>query len=1185
MSKRLQTLVFLCTVFLISSLLRAQEFTGHITDSTSAVIRQAQITAHNQETGVDIQTISTNSGDYSIPYLKPGTYTVTASANGFSTSIKKDLLLEVGKTAVVNFELNVGKISESIIVEGDDSLDLGKADRGEVVENARVTELPLNGREPEMLAELNAGVIWGNSQNNSADTGPMDSVATSLTINGGGAGNNELLLDGVTNDSGNGNSVVGYVPPVDAVQEFKIVTNPYDAQYGRAQGGVVDMTLKSGTNHLHGDIYEFARRTWLDADTWQNDYLNAKTPHSVAKGQHKLDQYGAELDGPVVFPKLYNGRDKSFFLLQFENWKEHVPSTLVTSVPDPAWIGQDHDFSNLTWWTGSTNAPITIYDPATIHDDGTGKLVRNPFPGNKIPSGRINAVAQKLLSYYPKPNLTPASGTNHFANNYTIPNPSDNNYRNVLGKLDMNLSTEDRFTLRFGYWERWQQSSGNGMPGAAKQGAEPFGQHGPTFAADWVHTFTPTLVFDLRASFIARYNGWHDGPAEMGPSTLGWTGEGLGNHFPKLSISEFAQLGNGGANIDIENMSAILPSLTWIKGHHTVHAGIDARDLQKSIKEVEGGTGFSVDRLWTQANYLQWDQASGNSIASLLLGTPDSGSDAINPEPYWVQHYYAPYIQDDWKATRKLTINLGLRYDLNGPVMERHNRVDYAFDTTITNPADAMVDHSMIPGGKTIKGGVTFVGVNGKPSTFYATTKTNFQPRIGFAYALNDKTVLRGGVGKMFKNPTPGGNTNGWSSSTSFVASEDNNMHPTNTLTNPFPTGTVPPVGSSLGALQNLGNSTWFINPKYKTPGIWQFSIGGEHEFTRSDTVEISYVGSRGINQDTSDNINTYALSYVESCNVEMGGNHNICDNYWGSGDVPNPYQNNAAFAQSGWYYGSSRLPAGEFTRPYIGHQDVTEWQLNDGKTWYNSLQVTAMHKWKNDLTVHGTWTWSKLMGSGGYADETYRIKARWIDGGDIPNRVTLSGVYHLPVGRGRLVLGHTNHVVDAALGGWELGSLYIYQTGTPWGVPSGLEYQHNAHVNRSTDKGTGYIRGVAACVDNTDLDTGVHTPYQNNYTGSCAQPDFVVRPGYAATQNVTYTGIRVPNLQQFDSNLAKNFALYSQYKLQLRLEAFNVLNHPLWQEGYNGTASDPNFGTIERGAWGQSNLPRQVQIAAKIVW
>jgi len=1165
-------------LLLPASYMAAQEFTGRVSDQSGAAVTKAVITVRNLQTNVEEGTETNSTGAYTVPYLKPGEYSVTASAPGFAPLIKNNITLEVGKTGVVNFDLKVGEASASITVEADVSLDMGKADRGEVVENTRVTELPLNGRDPGMLALLSAGVVWGNSQNNSQYQRPFDSTATSLMINGGGQGNNELLLDGITNDSGNGNSVSAYIPPVDSVQEFKILTNPYDAQYGRAQGGIIDVILKSGTNKYHGAAYEFARRSWLDADTWQNDYLNAKQSHSATKGQHKLDQLGAEVGGPVVLPKLYNGKDKTFFLLGYENWDEKVPNTLVTSVPDPKWY-KEGDFSNLTWWDGSKYAPMTIYDPTSIHDDGTGKLVRNAFPKNKITA--INSVAQKLLSYYPEPNLKTASGTNPFANNYTTPNPTTDTYRNVLAKLDQNISSSDRFTLRYGYWERWETRSDNGMPGEAKSGAEPFGQHGSTFATDWVHTFTPTLLLDFRGIVSARYNGWHNGPSNLSPNSLGWSGTGLGNHMPSMTISEFASLGNGGSNTDIENMAAIFPSVTWIKGNHTLHFGVDARDIQKAVKSSTSGVSLSVARGWTQYDYLQGDQASGNSVASMLLGNMDSGNNQINPQAYWTQHYIAPFIQDDWKIGRRLTINLGLRYDYNGPQSERHNRVDYAFDTTSVNPIDSQINHSLIPGGSAIKGGVTFAGVNGKPTTFYAPVKTNFQPRVGFAYAVDDRTVVRGGVGKMFKNPVPGGNQYGFSSTTPFDGTEDKGKTAKNTLTNPFPY-VIQPTGSSQGALTGLGQGPWFINPNYKTPGIWQYSFSVERQFLKSDTVEIGYVGSRATNQDSSDNINHWNPTYQATCNIEMGGSHHVCDddaNY-----ATNPFQGISAFNGSS-YYTASTIQYGNLTRPYTAFGDITEWQLNDGKTWYNSLQVVALHRWNKDLTMHGTWTWSKLMDSGGYADQTYRIKSRSIDSNDITHRITLSGVYNLPVGRGRLLLGQTNRLIDAAVGGWELGALYVFQTGTPWGLPGGLEYQHNAKLNRSVDKGTGYIRGVAACVDNTDNETGAHTAYSNNYTGTCSQANFVVRPSYGATQNVVFTGVRIPNLQQFDANLAKNFAIVNDVKLQFRLEAFNALNHPLWQLGYEGSASDPNFGTIQRGARGQSNLPRQVQVALKLVW
>ena len=1165
----------------------SQEFTGHVTDSTGAAIKQANVTVMNLLTNESIATETNGSGVYTVPYLKPGEFRVSAEAAGFETLVKDNITLEAGKTGVVDFVLKVGAASASITVDANVDLDLGKADRGEVVENARVTESPLNGRDPEMLAELNAGVVWGNSQNYSQYQRPFDSTMTSLTINGGGAGNNVLLLDGVSNDCGNGNGVVGYVPPVDAVQEFKIITNPYDAQYGRGQGGVVDMDLKTGTNQLHGDTYEFARRSWLDADTWQNDYYNSLKPGSAPKGQHKLNQFGFELDGPLYLPHVYNGHDKTFFLLQFENWDEFVPNTLVTSVPDPKWM--TGDFSNLEWWTGSAYSPITLYDPLTLHQDASGNWIRNAFANNQIPSSRFNAVSQALLAYYPAPNITPPSGSNPFANNYVTKNPTTDTYRNILGKLDHDFGPNDRLTLRYGYWERWEVRSDNGMPGEAKSGAEPFGQHGPTFATEWVHTFTPSLVFDLRGSVIARYNGWNNGPQNFPLSSLGWNTGGLGTHMPYMQLSEFAYLGNQGANIDVENSAAMLPTVTWVKGTHTIRFGVDMRDLQKAVKSTEDGPSFWIDRQWTQSNYIgaDWTQNSGNSIASAMLGTASSGSDSIISQQYWTRRYFAPFVQDDWKITHKLTLNLGLRYDYNSPIHDRHNRVDYAFDTSMVNPVDGLVNHALLPYGGQVLGGMTFVGVNGNPNTYYGTTWTNIQPRVGFAYALNGRTVVRGGFGEMFKNPVPGGNTTGWSSSTTYNATYDGGKTPADSLTNPFPNGVVEPTGSATGALTDLGQGPWFINPHYKNPGIWQYSAGVEREFFSHDTVELSYVGSQSFRQDSSDNLNHWDPKYEATCNVEMGGAASVCNN----GYVTNPFAGISAFQGSG-YYSASTIQYGNLTRPYTAFGDIYEYQLNDGRSWYNSLQLTAIHRQGKNLTLHGTWTWSKLMDSGGYADTTYRVKARSLDGGDITNRVTISGVYLLPVGRGRALLGHSNRILDAAIGGWELGSLYIYQTGTPWGMPGSLEYLHNPHVARSNvyNSTSGYqmIVGVNGCIsDPYYVVSSASSPLSNDWMAghSCSQYDFQVRPQYGVVSNVVYTGVRIPSYHQFDTNLSKNFAVYKSMKLQLRLEAFNALNHPLWQSGYDSTANSPTFGAIPKGPWGQSNLPRQVQVAVKLMW
>jgi len=1205
--------MFLLAIFMLvlpGSILMAQEFTGHVGDPTGASIPKATIVAHNLATNLDSRTVTTGSGDYTIPYLIPGSYTVSAEAPGFETGLHTGIVLQVGQTSTVNFSLKVGSASETVTVNSDTLLDFGKADNGEVVENTRVTELPLNGRDPGMLSILNAGAVWTGSIQWQR---PFDDTQANLSVNGGGAGNTALMLDGVSNTASTinntGNAKISYVPPVDSVQEFKIITNPYDAQYGLLAGGVEDVTLKSGTNRVHGDVYEYARRTWLDANTWQNDWNIANatpgtdlTPYKDP--QMKWDQYGAELDGPVRLPKVYNGRDKSFFTMQYENFHEVEPNTVTDSVPSPQWL--TGDFSNLVYWTGTAYAPISILDPKNISQNAQGTWVRVPFgptdtinptaAANIIPASRINPMALAMMKYYPAPNTQTEPGSNPFANNYTAAGNDVDRYRNVLAKWDQNWSSRDRFSMHYGYWERVEVRSYDGFTGPEQEGQLPHGERSHSFTMEETHTFSPKLLLDFRANVSVRADYSYNGPA-FDPTTLGWTaqqaaamGPAAASEFPYLDISEFASFGTNSNGQTVSNSLSLFPSVTWIKNQHTFHFGLDARFMQSVNDVIGGGNNFWIDRTWTQTNCGScgsWDPASGNSIASLLLGNPTSGSDAINVKTFWSDHYWAPFVQDDWKLTRRLTLNLGARWDVMPGETERHNQGNYAFDTTAVNPINSEVS---VPGYNQILGGVTYLGVNGKPRSGYATGWHNIQPRVGFAYALNDKTVLRGGFGESMRSPQNAPSTFGYSSSTTYQANDPTHPGSTypnaaNQINNPYTT-VVQPTGSSLGMLEQLGQGPWFLNPKYQLPSFWNYSLGIQRQFLRNDVLTIQYVGTRLYNGDSSDNINHESAVAMAPCNPQTGGRIETCSN----NNIANPFLGINGF-QGSSYYNSSTVNALNFTRPFPEFGDIIEYQQNDLRTWYNSLQVTGMHKWSNSLTVHGTWTWSKLMDAGGWTDETYRVPYRSIDTNDFTHRITLSGVYILPVGRGRTFLPNANRIVDGAIGGWELGSLYIYQTGAPWILPNNPNevYLHSAYVKPHIQKDDGFIRMVAACAQQYQEDSNgvyklVSLPY--DYDGTCSQgASFQQVPTYGRVPGNVYTGIRIPRTHQFDMNLSKNFALVENMKLQVRVEAFNVLNHPLWSENPDGSTNDSTFGTIERGPWGASNLARQMQLSAKVTW
>jgi hypothetical protein len=441
------------------------------------------------------------------------------------------------------------------------------------------------------------------------------------------------------------------------------------------------------------------------------------------------------------------------------------------------------------------------------------------------------------------------------------------------------------------------------------------------------------------------------------------------------------------------------------------------------------------------------------------------------------------------------------------------------------------------------------------------------------------------------RTPQNAPSTFGFSAVTNYLANDPDRPGSTypnlaNPINNPYDS-VVQPTGASLGMLEQLGQGPWFLNPHYQIPSFWYYSMGVQHQFLKNDVVDIAYVGSRLYNGDSSDNINHESSAAYLPCNPQLGGRNEVCNN----NNVSNPFLGINGF-QGTSYYTSTTINALNYTRPFPEFTDITEYQLNDSHAWYNSLQLTAMHRWTSSLTLHGTWTWSKLMDSGGWVDEIYRVPTRTIDANDYTHRITLSGVYLLPVGRGRTFLSGTNRFVDGVLGGWELGSLYIYQTGAPWVIPGNPNenYLRSAYVKPHIQKDNGFIRLVAACAEQyqENQSTGVYSLVQLpfDYDGSCAQgASFQQVPSFGETRNTVYSGIRLPRTQQFDANLSKNFEIFDRLKLQVRLEAFNVLNHPLWSEQPDNSTNDSTFGLIERGPTGQSNQPRQMQVSAKFVW
>ncbi len=1225
----LGTLLLMVMAVFGSTALLAQSasFTGHVQDSSGAAVVKAQVTVHNEETGVEATSSTTSAGDYTVPYLRPGHYTLSVKSPGFKVANRYGIELQAAQVAAIDFTLSVGSAAQSVTVDGSEALlDTGTATRGEEVEQERVTELPLNGRNPVMLDRLNSAVIWNG---NLIWQRPFDGqVWTNLDINGSGNYSTEIMLDGqpdqVPRPQNTGHTNGGYVSPDDAVQDFKIVTNPYDAEYGQSRGGVIDIDLKSGTNQIHGDVYDYARRAWLDANWWVNDaekVLNPTNANLYGTPQHKLDQYGTELGGPVVLPKIFNGRNKLFFVAQVENWNEIEPSYADTSVPCTAATCGDWangDFSQLTY----NGQPVTLYNPYATYsctENGKAEICREPFYENRIPSTMINATAQALLKYYPAPNQPGETGT-PWQQNYYAQEPTIDKYRNALIKLDWNPTERDRFSLMYGYWERYETDISNGiLSGPAAYGEDPLGDRSHTFGTQWVHTFTPNLLLNFQADLDLKAEIAGVAPSGFNLSSI-WSSSlasqmgGL-SMMPGFEPSGFTDLSGGTGNgLTTTYGLNLFPSLTWVKGKHTIHAGIDWRMGQYAIvNNATTASSLDFSQQWTQncwscgsgSDYTGSEATEGNAIASMLLGLGSGGSDGIGSTAFYSDKYYAPYFQDDWKVTPRLTLNLGVRYDVQPYYVERHNRVDYGFNTTTPNPVDATLSTNTLTTGAPIHdlGGVTFAGVNGNPRRLYSTNWTEFQPRIGFAYAVSDSLVLRGGFGEMFQGSDAYPILTGFSSNTTYVNSPNGGLTPINApnyggnLSDPFPSITQP-TGSSLGLLTNLGNSQTYVNPNFQVPNVWIYSLGFEQQFTRNDTMELSYVGNRAPNNETSQNINHWNGQDEALCNVQMGGRHEVCDDTYSQdptailGYVPNPYYHVPAFAGS-TPYGQATSQALNWTQGLGGaFAGVTENQWNGARSWYNALQLTVQHRWSKDLTIHGTLSWSKLMDAGGvpggagWADNNYLIPYRSLDTLDRTINSTISVVWDLPVGRGREFLGNMNRIEDAVLGGWEFASMPIFQSGAPYPAPSGWDYVHSAKIPHHWTANHN-IQWYAPCYWNTNAETGAITESAEAQAYGCSQPDFIQIPSYGATPN---NNENLGDLREAwnildDSNLSKNYKIHERMNLQLRLETFNTFNHPIFSGGaYNGINQYAGqIGATSGG--GQSNKPRYTQLAVKLMW
>lgn len=1132
---------------------------GTVTDTSGAIVPGATIELTNIDTGVVSNTTTNEAGLYRFLFLNPGKYKLVAAIVGFKTFERANIPLTVSESATLPVVLEVGAQSDRITISAEAPLvEAEKADRGMLIDNKKVVDLPINTRNPIMLAALSNGIV--HTSGTTLDQKPFSNSADgSWSVNGGVGSTVEFLLDGAPNNTiYNGVSTVANVPSVDAVQEFKVMTSTYDAQYGHTGGGAINISLKSGTNAFHGSGYEYLKRARFNAATFSDNAHGSPTPNSA------LDQYGFTIGGPVSIPKLYKGKDRTFFFFAWEKYKEdqEYPAEKIASVPTLA--QRTGDFSDTR---DNQNRLITIYDPLTGRNENN-RWVRSPFVGNRMPGDRINDVARKIMALYPEPN-TVSAGSPAWQSNYFVNNIADFKFTNVMARIDHNVSAKERIYARWSTSDFVQVRTANAIPGIGGDHRDG-GKYSNGGVVDSVTTLNANTLLNIRAAL----SYWVEkiGPSDYGfsASQWGWPASVVSQLtkstlLPSISVSNATTLGNASSNITLEptTVFSLQPNLALVRGIHTLKFGLDYRLTRYTqYRPSADRASLSFNQAFTRADYQTQDAVSGNGAASLLLGYPDSGSAGFTANPFFQWVYYAPWIQDDIKLTRKLALNLGLRWDYTVPVTERYNRLNRDFFPTEVNPISSQINQTKFPGYKAY-GGIGFAGVKGLSRSPFNRDLNNFQPRLGAAYQLNPKTVLRGGWAIFYIAPTNSGLTSGFSQTTPLVATQDAGRTPFDTLSNPFPTGLIPPAGAAAGLATFVGQGLSFIETNSRNSYVHQFSFGIQRELPGKISLDASYVGSRTRAALVSRQINSLSTEQLALGDPFKGGDQNYLN-----AQVPNPFEG----LLPGTSINGATVVRNQLMRPFPLFQGISRNDTNAGKIWYNSLQVSVQKRYDHGITFSANYTLSKNIQATSYINAQDTEPTRVLTAFDRPQRLAFAPSIELPFGPGKPLLNSKHGVVSRLVGGWQFLANTVFQSGAPMGVPSNVWVLGDPKLENPTwDRlfKTGYIDA-----------TGV---VRNVLPGE--QPVFWVRgPNTLQTTPARWGHIRNQWATTYDMSVIKNTRVKEGINTQFRFEAFNATNTPVFSGDPNNTPTSTNFGKIIRDN-GQNNAPRSIQFGFRVMF
>ena len=1180
---------------------------GRVTDPQSAVIAGATVVVTNTETNTSAKLTTNQTGYYEASLLLAGSYRVSAEAAGFKRLVRSGITLSVSARAEVNLALQLGAVTESISVTAEaPMLDTSAVTSGRTMDNQELMDLPIFSGTSLLLLKLAPGV-QSSGERGAVTANALGRAADSNVA--GGIGGHDFSIDGAPNQGARYEPA--YLPSADTIQEFRVETSNFDASAGKSTGISVNVMTKAGTNKPHGTLtFQHDRQSWngtpffvrqqyyrsiaaaeAAGDPAQADYLRSQP---MRPGSGSKSQYAATFGGPVMLPRLYSGKDRLFFFLSFVGYDSAGVGNSNRTVPTMA--NRQGDFSQLLNVDASR---YQIYDPTTVRADAARPThyIRSPFPGNLIPLTRVaNPAYSHYVKFMPQPNNDPVNPSLEPRNNYrAVATPTSANYRTVSNRVDYAHSPMHRFSGRWtwmGYGEErnnWTYETMNGLQD------DGLGRHSLSGTVDWVYTVNSRTVLDV----VAALSDFEQGdeitvPMQYKPSQVGLPAyldakAGDGHVLPVMNFDGYEFLGQNLPAQTHYRVGSARANLTHVRGKHTLRAGLDARaQFCTGFSDVNTSGNFNFTNQYTRRNDDGFVPAGtlGHTWAAFMLGVPGNMTVGTSDSYAMYNPYYAGYFQEQWRVTPKLSVNLGFRMEYEMGGTERYDRIVGHFDAQaklpIADPAQAAYAQRPVPelpaSQFIIQGGAVYPGAGGRTRKFYD-NQLSWMPRLGIAYQVNSKTVLRAGYGLYFdtinvNNTNPG--QAGFSRTTSAVSSNNFGLgwasgdpsKGVSPMADPFPvradgTRFDEPYRSSLGAMSRAGQAWTFVAFDQRPARQQRWRIGAQRQLARSMAVEIAYVGSHTDRVSVNPTLTALPEAYWAD---GLTRNDTIASNL--NSNVTNPFnlRNFASFEKSDpqlyqylssmSFFNGSTIRKHQLLRPFPQSGTLVQNKTPLGVTRTHGMEIVFDRRFSRGFNLHANYTRLSDRGATVFLNE-FDAQPSWRSANSgRPHRFAASTIWRMPFGKGKKFA--SRGFSSLLLGGWQMAVIYEWQPGPLIDFP-------NLFFNGDMDQ----IAGGERTLDRWfNIDAG----FERTAAKGPAAYHRRVFP-------LRIEGLRADGLNRWDANLQRDFRLTERVTLQVRVDVMNVMNHTQ----FAAPAVDPystNFGRITATT---INTMRMPQLQARI--